>query len=486
MHTASSNSEQNVQDSSPQPSEEAIDIRSPTGGENRTPTVADGTESQTKPFPIPNFPKPMAQSYRNIKEYFPAKYTYADGEQMMVINTLICEMCYLYFPKPRFGSMKLPIPSESLIRNVAVDGTIYRVVVVNKNESVTKHEQLLGVSAEVESMKSEFGREDSVFSRDQTPMPGSSMVLLIAIVTKSDFWKRQERFVPSILHFSGAVVAEHGRIQVGGQNFQRGHVIIVGGQGKRTLGEEEIPARPTFEFYTFDAGTPFRHPSLATPRQPNSSSSRLGRPEMRLLSSARSRPAAPPGPAMIPWFGGLSSGFGGFETNSFSFADEDAEKVHQMLQGIVNCAGGDRALSPHVSSYVTQQTLLPGNAAQIPEIPSTYTSTPSKVRTTVKYSFPASGHTSAAQDSPILAPIANMQTEVPVASTIQNGRVDPVITYLQGLIIIKSGRLIRKNNGRLLPAEEQVQAKRLALSRDFTFALPKQKVRRDRGNSMVD
>jgi hypothetical protein len=131
-------------------------------------------------------------------------------------------------------------------------------------------------------------------------VPHGKTILLIAIVTEQSFRRQKAREQPMMLKFSQEVKTSKDHVTITGHRFENGQVIL--------LGSRTGPARPTWEFYTFQANSEDGSRSLQ------------------------------------PWSGQTEGVPEELGTNHFSCTAEDVENIHSMFQKISKCWKGDRAV----------------------------------------------------------------------------------------------------------------------------------------------
>ncbi|KAF2790039.1 hypothetical protein K505DRAFT_327830 [Melanomma pulvis-pyrius CBS 109.77] len=262
---------------------------------------ADDTGIVKVMSPIHLFPKPLALSYQNfLKHYSSLQFT--DGTRKEAGSRLVASLLGHYFPKPKFNYWKLDHQEDSLIQSVPAYGTLYWAVTVSEEDSQVKDTALRRKVMSKSPLDGSM-REDSVFPTEKSPF-----VLLVAVVTYTNFLSLPERHVPSRLTFSNNLISKTSdAVVIEGIEYRQGSILILGGKPR--------PLSPTFEFYNFDVDSKDRT-------------------------------------SLVPWFGELESAPGGLGTNMFSLATAEAEKVDRMFKGIISISAGNKALNPDSSAIL--------------------------------------------------------------------------------------------------------------------------------------
>lgn len=278
-------------DSQPQNSENHIPINSPVPHMLRHETIQYYPYHTDRPkellaeiidirarLPAP-FPTPIAFSYTNFHSNcwgYPQEY----GIRSIVGKELVGAMLRFYFPGSKWKFRVLWNEGQSVVRSVPWGGTSYLTV-----SSVSEHG------------KGEGHADETVEDAEE-----EQIALLAVIATARHFWEHDDRTQPTPLAFAEELRSADGSILLSGKHFQRGHVVFLCDRGAppRLLTMESLLSsrvgHPRWEFYTFDA--------------------------------SREDEAQ-----IVPWFGQTRSKRG-YGTNSFSLANDEAEKVHALFESI--------------------------------------------------------------------------------------------------------------------------------------------------------
>jgi hypothetical protein len=263
----------------------------------------------TDPSPISCFPKPLSLSYMNFNTHF-RSYGVQGGERVEVGCALISTLLRHYFPTPEFEIQRLPFQLDSLIVTVPVSSTFYWIVTGSDTTKVTDPER---ATLQVPAFHLNDVREDSIFSREQSPS-STSVKILVAVITDNHFFQRPQRKTPSKLEFTKTATKADGSIWFQDYEFQKGQVVVLGGQ--------KDPIRPSFEFYTM-------HTDYKGKK------------------------------SLSPWSGQVTSQINGFHTNIFSLEVEEAHKVDEVFKAILSCARETLPVIPDTPGRPEQSRIHP-------------------------------------------------------------------------------------------------------------------------------
>jgi hypothetical protein len=171
----------------------------------------------TDPSPISCFPKPLGLSYINFNMHF-RSYGVQGGERVEVGCALISTLLRHYFPTPEFETQRMPFQLDSLIATVPVSSTFYWIVTGSDATKVIDPER---VTLQVPAFHLDDVREDSIFSREQSPS-STSVKILVAVITDNHFFQRPQRKTPSKLEFTKTATKTDGSIWFQDYEFQEG------------------------------------------------------------------------------------------------------------------------------------------------------------------------------------------------------------------------------------------------------------------------
>lgn len=338
---------------------------------------------------------------------------------------------------------------------------------------------------------------------------GGQAALLVVVATARELWEHKDRTQPKTLAFAERLRSAGGQILLNEKPFQRGHVVLLCGRGhppraatRESLSSSQV-GHPQWEFYTFDA--------------------RRGREAQ-----------------IVPWYGQTRTE-PGYGTNSFSLANDEAEKVDRLFKSISEWSekdwetlpkfdmpaqirrrtsaapagpyqstsgtpaqrtrhGGARARSktPDVRKKIAVQGATPApnhsqsrqqTPAPVPRVSQAKAKTPtprepngrfiaSRSTTPVEIPYhPFRGNAANAMPAPTL-PSTPLPTLPPTATTQPVAEENETLSYLRQFGLDSLGRLYNKSKGGSVNALEAERVKQLAREVGFEIPEPMKRKRR--------